>query len=171
MEPKPWLKPVSFIVLFVVLAILGGLYYWNSSTGRIARVLKNATYQVNGQVVKFSNGEYKWPEGQTQISDKYITFGDVNEDGLQDAVVILSTNLGGSGIFSSIAVLENKDGKHEFIDTAELGDRVLINSIKIENGAIILDLVIHGPNDALCCPTQAVVKTYNVVDGKLVSKI
>jgi hypothetical protein len=46
-----------------------------------------------------------------------------------------------------------------------LGDRVQIKSLTIQSGAIIVDLMTHGPKDSLCCPTMEVVRTY-LLQGK-----
>jgi heat shock protein HslJ len=45
---------------------------------------------------------------------------------------------------------------------------VQINSITIEGNQIAVDMVQAGPDDPMCCPSQQVIKTYEVQDGQLV---
>jgi hypothetical protein len=35
-----------------------------------------------------------------------------------------------------------------------LGDRIQINALSIENNKIVVDMITHGPEDPMCCPTQ-----------------
>ena len=45
--------------------------------------------------------------------------------------------------------------------------RIFINTLKIQNNQIAADLVQHAPNDAGCCPTEHVVKTFALQNGAL----
>jgi hypothetical protein len=47
-------------------------------------------------------------------------------------------------------------------------DRPIINSIDIQNGQILLDAIIHGPNDPGCCAAEPVTDTYRLWGGKLI---
>jgi heat shock protein HslJ len=49
-----------------------------------------------------------------------------------------------------------------------LGDRVQINTLSVEDGEIVVDMTMHGPEDPMCCPTQQVVQTYELRDNGLV---
>ena len=50
----------------------------------------------------------------------------------------------------------------------QLGDRVQIKSLHIENGEIVVDMLTQGPDDPMCCPTQYVSKRYVLESGELV---
>ena len=56
------------------------------------------------------------------------------------------------------------DGELVDIANMNLGDRVQINSLAIEDGKIVVDIVTHGADDPMCCPTQEVVKRYELQD-------
>ncbi len=101
------------------------------------------------------------PESYTTRIQDPIFYGDVNADGLEDALVILNTQNGGSGHSIELAVVLNQNGSAYNISTISLGDRVVVESGKVENGMIILNMRVHGPNDGLCCPSQFV--TWNFV--------
>lgn len=86
-------------------------------------------------------------------SEEKIAFGDLNNDNIKDAAVILVSRFGGTGSFKELAVVINNNGKPHNINSKSLGDRTVINSVKIKDSKIILDIITHGPKDALCCPT------------------
>lgn len=95
----------------------------------------------------------------------YAAFGDLNGDGLEDAAVILMSDSGGSGTFYYlVAVVAEEGGGHTSAANILLGDRVIINDLTIQESTITVDLVVHGPEDPLCCPTQHGVHTY-VLEG------
>jgi heat shock protein HslJ len=51
-----------------------------------------------------------------------------------------------------------------------LGDRAKIRSLAIQDGQIALEMVTHGPDDPMCCPTQIVRNTYALEGDELVEK-
>jgi hypothetical protein len=97
---------------------------------------------------------------------EHVAFGDLN--GEPAAVVILVSDSGGSGTFYDLAVVVEQDGQPVNVATILLGDRVLINSLTIEDGKIAVDMVTQGPDDPFCCPTQQVVNTYDLQGDQLV---
>jgi hypothetical protein len=97
-----------------------------------------------------------------------MAYGDLNADGVQDAAVILESQRGGSGHFRELAVVLNQDGKPFNVASTYLGDRVGINSIDIQSGIIILDMVVHGPNDPLMGPSVKATFKYQLVGDQLV---
>jgi len=101
-----------------------------------------------------------------QLSD-YIAVGELNE-GQPAAAVILVSQTGGSGTFYDLAVLTEQDG--QLIPTAltYLGDRIIVNSLTIEDGQIVVDMVVQGQEDPFCCPTQQVIQTYELQGEELV---
>jgi hypothetical protein len=134
--------------------------------------LRNATYQLPfyGQTVTLTDGNYRYESGpdllDVIILNVYAT-GDLNGDGTPDAAVILGENGGGSGTFESVVVVYNENGSPVQAGAAMLGDRVLVKSVVIQSGDIVLDMVVHGPNDPLCCPSFPTVQTYRMIGGYL----
>ncbi len=96
---------------------------------------------------------------------EYTAEGELN--GEPAAAVILATDPGGSGTFIDLAVVTNVDGEPTNVATASLGDRAQVNSVTIEDNQIVVDMVTHGPDDPMCCPTLQVVQTYELQDDKL----
>ena len=94
--------------------------------------------------------------------------GDLNSDGSNEAAVLVWRSGGGSGTFSYLAVMGRSDCEVENLGTAEIGDRVKLRSGRIDDGAIILDVLQQGEIDAACCPTQLATRTWSLVDGQLI---
>lgn len=110
-----------------------------------------------------------------ESSDIYVTqllepvaFGDLNGDGVPDAVAFLSTQNGGTGNFREMAAMIDQGGTPENVSTVSLGDRVVIEAAQIEAGVITLNMRVQGPNDGMCCPSQSVTWRYRLEGGSLV---
>jgi hypothetical protein len=142
-------------------------------------VLLNSTYRSPdwGEFQLADGVYYRTPPDSQESPESYTTrfqgplfYGDINADGLEDALVILSTQNGGSGHFIELAAVLDQDGSPYNVASISLGDRVAVESGKVENGAIVLNMRVHSPNDGLCCPSQAV--TWNfVLNGDQLMKL
>ena len=139
--------------------------------------LKNAAYHSEWPatgVAQLVDGEYreKYMEGAASelviafYPDMYA-FGDLDADGVEDAAVVLATSGGGSGTFISLEAVINDEGTPNHVATALLGDRVQVKSVVIESGEITIDMITHGPDDPLCCPTLQVTKKYELQEDTL----
>lgn len=85
--------------------------------------------------------------------------------GGQDAsAVLLGENSGGSGIFTSLAVVLDQDGEPVNVASMLLGDRVDVYALAIDLDRIIVEMVRQGPNDPMCCPTEVVQIIYALSD-------
>jgi hypothetical protein len=139
--------------------------------------LKNMTSQLpaSGRTVTFVNGQFSDKTTNNPLEaalTDFYAFGDLNADGLDDAAVIVWENTGGSGVFESLLLVLNQPGGIPLqTDAFPLGDRVKINDISIDNSGtqkkINVDMLTHGPNDALCCPTVPVTATFMVTKSGL----
>jgi uncharacterized membrane protein len=94
--------------------------------------------------------------------------GDLTGDGNDEAVVVLAHNSGGSGVFMYLAVVRDSDGNVENVATTNLGDRVKVLSLEISDGELAVQLVQHGPEDPMCCPTQEVRREWSLDGHELV---
>jgi hypothetical protein len=132
-------------------------------------VLGNMTYQSEfGEdgTVTLENGHYETPAAPGSASliqvtaTGYADTGDLNGDGAEDAAIVLASSGGGTGVFMSLAAVIDDNGQPVNVANADLGDRSQINDLYIEEGQIVVDLVVAGPDDAACCPTQHVIQRY-----------
>ena len=96
------------------------------------------------------------------------TFHTGEMDGAEgsEAVVMLSSSTGGSGEFVHVAVFGTRDGAVTNLGTAPVGDRTRLQSLWLERGKVLMDVIEAGPEDAACCPTQVARKTYGFEGGQ-----
>jgi len=98
----------------------------------------------------------------------HVAFGDLDGDGVDDAVVVLVSSGGGSGVFYSLVAVMQRNGRLETPAVRSLGDRIKINEINIRNDIVTVDMITQGPNDPLCCPTERQVLKLAVRGNKFV---
>ncbi len=141
-----------------------------------AEQLKNCSYTSPdwGQFQLSDGIYYREPPTTLESAETYTTrlldtviFGDINQDGAEDAVAFLATQSGGTGHFVEMAAMLNDGGSPLNTSTLFLGDRVVIESGTIQDGVISLNLRVQGPNDPMCCPSQSVTSTYHLENGLL----
>lgn len=134
----------------------------------IAAALKNATYAlpVSGASVKLSDGQLSSPSLSVRLIEP-IALGDLNRDGRDDAAVLLSENTGGSGAFVSAVVLLNQAGRPAQTASVLIEDRPKINRMTIQGGELVVDALLHGPSDPMCCPTMPVVESFRLIRTRL----
>jgi len=140
-------------------------------------VLKNAQYHspewgdfqlVNGRYYRTPQNPMDSPQTYlTQLEDR-VAFGDLDADGREDAVAFLSTQNGGTGHFIEMAAVLSQPGRVYNTSTVDLGDRVGVESAQITGGVITLGMRVHGPNDPLCCASQAETWQFQLENGQLV---
>ncbi len=135
-------------------------------------MLKNGTYHAPSydRTVTLVNGSFTTGSSSDPYNVRMldvVAFGDLNGDGAGDAAILLAENGGGSGVFESVIAVTNQAGKPHQQSQAELGDRVLINSIDISSGVIHLGMLTHGPNDPSCCPALPQKQNYWLIDNRL----
>jgi heat shock protein HslJ len=150
-------------------------YVVKAETGLSEDVLKNMEYKsewTQSGVAPLANGEYREqaaPGSATEtvvLLSPWLASGELNGEPAMAAILI--TDPGGSGTFYDLAVVVERDGQPLNVALALLGDRVQINSLDIENNQIVVDMISHGPDDPMCCPTQHVIKTYELQGEELV---
>ena len=141
-------------------------------------MVRNAEYHSEWPaegVAKLTDGKYQEEIVPGAASKLVIViypdmqaFGDLNFDGNPDASVVLATSGGGTGTFISLEAVINDEGAPKHVATALLGDRVQIKSIVIESGRITVNMLAHGPDDPMCCPTVEHTKKYRLEGEALI---
>ncbi len=129
--------------------------------------LKNRTYSLPDRgEIPLQNGIYKNEVQRLTVNfvDRpgSIAFGDLNKDGVEDAATLLVVNSEGSGSFVYLSAVINQLGTQETIASLFLGDRIKINSIAIAQDQITVDMIAHGSDEPLCCPSKKVRRVYKV---------
>jgi heat shock protein HslJ len=164
------------------------LELWNAEGARLAsyvakaeaaglgdEALKNMEYSsefTQSGVAPLTGGEYREQAAPGSATETIVTLtGHIARgqlSGQEAAAVILVTDPGGSGTFYDLAVIVEQDGQPVNVATTLLGDRAQINALSIENNEIVVDMITHGPEDPMCCPTQQVVQTYALEGDQLI---
>jgi hypothetical protein len=132
-------------------------------------MLRNGTYRAPfyDRTVTLVNGEFSDGTGYSVRMGTVYAFGDLNGDHNDDAAIILAENGGGSGTFESVVAVSLQGGAAHQIGQYELGDRVLVNAADISSGVIHLDLMVQGPSDPLCCPSQPEKQNFWMIGNSL----
>lgn len=142
--------------------------------------LRNAEYPSQwpaSGLAPLKNGIYTEPAAPGSVAEIMVratsqhAFGDLDGDGAPDAVIVIESDPGGSGVFFDLAPVLNRGGQPLPLAPVTLGDRVQIRSVGIaEDGSVSVALRKHGPNDPLCCPTLDVVLRYRLEGDQLVNE-
>ena len=121
--------------------------------------------------VKLTAGRYEDPGSSLTVSvAREPVLGDLDGDGALDAAVVLATDGGGSGMFVELAAVLNRGGAPVHAASAQLGDRVNVESVSIEAGAVAVQMITQGDDDPMCCPTHRVVRRYRLEGRSLVEQ-
>ena len=134
--------------------------------------LKNATYSGFKDVpspVTLTDG--RWESASARQSITFVgelrATGDLNSDGVGDAVVLLSENTGGSGERVYLAVVTTSNGQLQNVATRVLGPNVRIRRLRIVEHTVVVDAVQVGVDDTMCCPSDLVTRTFVLKDTTL----
>jgi len=138
--------------------------------------LRNATYVgIGAGPVRLTAG--RW-EGEPFVDDAAsrpsVTLagdlrlsGDVDGDGIEEAIVLLDESAGGSGTFVHLALMGRRGDDVVSRATARVGDRVQVRAGRIAGGRIVLDVIQAGPDDPACCPAQKATRTWTLAAERL----
>ena len=159
------------IIIGTILAILlaAGLFVYFEEN-KLGDPL-NATYIIENQQISLKNGvseiEIVPGSASKQITSVLWTptKGELNDDGLDDYVMILTQNSGGSGIFFYlVAGLSSSRG---IIGTngVFLGDRIAPENISIDNGKILINYAERKIDDPMTAQPSIGVSKYLIVEG------
>ena len=146
---------VILIILFIVLVILVlGIYKFNfknddifikNSEGKVEQInIHDGTYKIAGEKVTLKNGISEveaTPGSNSKIVTKY--FGndlkiDLNKDGVDDLVFLVTQETGGSGVYYyTLALLNTQNGKVGS-EGILLGDRIAPQNTEKGKGNIVV---------------------------------
>lgn len=128
-------RPVGLMILFVLLGIIVVFfainnYIYNAKQVDTAADYKDAEYVIDGKRVKLKDGLAE-TEAAPGSASKIITryFGnevkhDLNDDGREDVVFLLTQEMGGSGTFFYVVAALNTEEGYVGSQAILLGDRI-----------------------------------------------
>lgn len=141
--------------------------------------LESLTFNLGvvGEPVTLVNGQYYLPfveslgTGVLVALSEMRASGDLDNDGDEDAAVLLLADDGGDSMFIYLGVIVNDNGTPRPVDAYELGDRVTVDNLQIDSGQIMVRMTTHAPDDPECCPTLDVTYLYNLYGDRLVQYV
>lgn len=139
-------------------------------------LIRNAQYQLgltdSLQIIQLTEGKFeRGSPGDADYTSvemtDFVSSGDLNADGVDEVVALVSENYGGTGVFVFLVVYTIVNGTPTFFTSAIVDDRPQLNALSIENNEIFLDVVIHGTDEPMCCPTLRTTRHYRLVNDQL----
>lgn len=158
------MKKILIVAGFILLVVSAlGVYRFNFTNNDI--YLENgekinytdATYTINGEKVTLKDGfsEVIVPSSATKKITRY--FGnevkhDLNDDGLEDIVFLLTQETGGSGTFFYVVAALNTSNGYIGSDALFLGDRIAPQTTHMDEGSgrqnvIVVNYVVRLPGE------------------------
>ncbi len=143
-------KTLIWIGIILVVLIVGfyafNSYIYNEKQGDQipAASPKDATYVIDGKVVKLTNGRAE-TEAAPNSASKIVTtyFGnevktDFDKDGREDVAFILTQETGGSGVFYYVVAALNKETGYEGSQGLLLGDRIAPQRTELSTSSLVV---------------------------------
>jgi heat shock protein HslJ len=152
----------TILWLIILLVIIGGSFYgykvYSSKVKESQKVTdyKNATYIIEGQSVKLINGVSEVeaaPGSASKIVTRY--FGnelrkDLDGDGREDVVFLLTQEPGGSGTFFYVVAALNKGSGYVGSSGLLLGDRIAPQTTESgDNKMVIVNYADRAPGEPM----------------------
>jgi uncharacterized OB-fold protein len=123
--------------------------------------LANLSYQVggalsylgqSGSTVKLTDGSGSFGDWQAFLDKGSTAYGDLDGDGVPDAVVVLHFEGPGSAAPMVLAAITNHSGIAKNVAVRSLGDNATVKNINIQDGVVTVNLLTVGPNDSMANP-------------------
>lgn len=135
---------------------------------------ENATYMIDGEAYTLTNGRSEKeiaPSFATTITTEFFgapVYGDLNNDGIDDAVVMLVQDSGGSGTFYyAAAALGDARGSYVGTNAILLGDRIAPQTLEIRNGVFIANYALRRREDPMSVQPSIAISTYMTISGNV----
>ena len=126
-------------------------------------LLSNLSYTgiLPNQPITLTNGVGTYEDGKAfvRLADHLIALGDLNADGVQDAVIVLEDESSGSGRFVYVVPVLNALRQPTPLEAVLLGDRVNLKSLAITSSEVVADMIAPGSGEPACCGSWNVRKS------------
>lgn len=96
-----------------------------------------------------------------------VAFGDLDQDGMNEAAAVIVSNTGGSGSFYTLEIFDNQGGSPAQMASFDLGDRIKIRGIGIQKGTIFIESVIPAEGESISQPTLLTLSSYALANGQI----
>lgn len=165
-------KIINLIILIIaVLFILNGVYIiLNDKQDDSVNIFDpiNTSYIVDGQTIQFIDGKSLSEnniDGFSAVIFGQVAYGDLNNDAVDDAAVLIQVGGGGSGTFYYIAAAINNNSQAQGSKAILLGDRIAPQNILIQEQYIVANYAIRKPGDSMAVSASLGVSSYFIIDN------
>lgn len=102
-----------------------------------------------------------------ELSVSAPTYGDLDGDGREEAILVTHFYGGGTGRFTGIDVWTMKDGKETLLGSIPGGDRGDggIANVAVDGKVVVVDRMMSMEEDGACCPSKVQIERWSW-DGK-----
>ena len=140
--------------------------------GELRRDPSNATFTFDGEAVTLSNGKSEEAVApgsalveETLLLDKFA-YGDINADGKEDTVLLLTRYGAGSGVFIYLAGFVSGPVTYRGTEAIFIGDRVTPESISINGSTVTVKYLDRKSDEAFAAePTVLTSKQFVYKNG------
>ncbi|MDD4761407.1 MAG: hypothetical protein PHZ25_00035 [Candidatus Pacebacteria bacterium] len=157
------IKKILGIILILIVIALIGFYFYNNESGSYKNELfnseinpLNAVYEVEGGIFSIKGGvaEEKVNSMSRDAVEVKIfgqpVFGDLNQDGNEEAAVIISyKNDRGEAFYVAAAVREKNDQETKGTNALVLGEGAMPKNILIKEGKILVSYEVKTKDSSL----------------------
>jgi hypothetical protein len=132
----------------------------------------NLTFILSEQIYTLINGKVEREISPGSTSKEVVQvfgepiYGDLNGDGIKDAVMYLTQNSGGSGTFFYIVEAINYNGIYKGTNAMLLGDRIAPQNINIIDGRAVVNFAERKAGEPFSTPPSVGKSVYIQYDKK-----
>lgn len=163
------------MLIVVILFVFAGIYLilnknkTNDGQGNSVKSFDpiNTSYVIDKQAVEFIDGQSSSKSnvnGFTALIFGQAVYGDLNDDQVEDAAVLIQVQGGGSGTFYYVAAAINSNSQAQGGEAVLLGDRISPQNIVIQDQYIVVNYAIRKPGDSMAVPTSLGISSYFIFD-------
>lgn len=172
------LLPVA-IFFIAIIAAFGVFIYLqresvkNQSPLSITLDPRNTTYTVENEAIKLINGKAETKNGEartfTSMYGEPIA-SDLNGDRRDDAIVFLTQDTGGTGLFYHVAVaLQSPEGT-QGVNAVFIGDRISPKNIEVKNGQIVVNYIDRKKDEPMTATPTVETSMYLALNNAVLEK-
>lgn len=148
-----------------------------SATVTAAASPRDAIYVIGGVPVRLYGGVAEVdaaPSAASKVTTRYFgneARGDLDGDGREDVVCILTQNGGGSGMFFYAAAALRTEAGWVGTNAILLGDRIAPQTSAFQDDQVVINYADRLPDEPMTArPSRGVSRWFGVQDGRLVER-
>jgi hypothetical protein len=168
-----------YVLLGIAIAVTLYIFFTLPAHDHSAMLLsdnpENAMYMIGSNPIALVNGTAEHaiiPSSAAKIKTAIFgrpVYGDISGDGKDDAVMFLSQDTGGSGIFYYAVAAVKIGGQYAGLNAVFLGDRIAPQNINVFKGVANVNYAARSDRQPFTTPPSIGTTKYLIVkDGQLI---